>query len=84
MVRTAKEIRQYLRQQRWYKDFLYNTRKSYGKDKKKAKKCLRGYRGSETLLCAFQWYKTPQGQKKWSERALIFRQWYYKKIVFEV
>lgn len=40
-MRTAKEIRNYLKQQKWYKEFVHNTRVRF-KDRR-ANYVIRGY-----------------------------------------
>lgn len=86
-MRTAKEIRQYLKSKPWYKDFVYNVKKSPYEYKSKytrtirkadAKRVLKGYFGLETLEAAFSWHRTKEGPYTWALRDQLFEQWYEK------
>lgn len=77
-MRTAKEIRQYLKCQPWYKDFVYNNKK-YGFGNKAYKKyTLRGYRHAGTISRAFSWCSTKEGLTVWVNRDVAFRAWYVR------
>lgn len=76
-MRTAKEIRAYLKQQHWYKDFVRNTKKR-GDTSLILKPCIRGYNGRYTITRAFTWYLTSQGHDVWEYRSRLFSQWYDK------
>lgn len=81
-MRTAKEIRKYLKQQKWYNEYTYNTKKfahlcgqkreNYDKDH------IRGYEKLRTISGAFLWYETQQGIDVWALRDETFCQWYNK------
>lgn len=78
-MRTAKEIRNYLKQQKWYKDFVRNTRLRYRyHNKNTVKYVLRGYCKIDTIKCAFYWDRTPQYYKYWKAMDGKFRNWYNK------
>lgn len=72
-MRTAKEIRQYLVQQRWYKDFVRNVSK-YSKNH--SKEFLRGYYKENTISGGFFWADTMQGHDYWSRIENNFYSWY--------
>ena len=81
-MRTAKEIRKYLKQQKWYKDFIYNAKKHaeiwniiYPHDEKNF---IRGYKKEMTISSAFIWVEDWQGSTKWSSRDKNFVNWYNK------
>ena len=77
-MRTAKEIRQYLIQQRWYKDYVRNVKKNLYLTKKDKKEFLKGYQGDCTILYAFCWIETLQGSVYWSNVWDKFMKWYSK------
>lgn len=77
-MRTAKEIRQYLKQQRWYNDFVHNTRVRY-KDRR-SKYIIRGYCKKDTIGCAFLWDHTPQDHEYWEAIYYRFKKWYDKGV----
>lgn len=80
-MRTAKEIRQYLKCQPWYNNFKYYTKTSrcyYWHDKSSSKKALRGYRYVDTISVAFSWRYTIEGFDVWDQRDMTFRKWYFK------
>lgn len=72
-MRTAKEIRKYLKQQHWYKEYVRNL-----KFKHLYILFIRGYQGSCTISSAFVWIDTPEGHTVWSRRNLLFLRWYYR------
>ena len=79
-MRTAKEIRNYLSQQLWYKEYIRNSKKfaksykmvetNYGKD------IIRGYEKSRTICAAFIWSETMQGADIWVSINNKFIEWY--------
>ena len=75
-MRTAKEIRNYLKQQKWYKDFVRNTKEEFSKDM--VKYITRGYNRGHTIGSGFTWYLTPQGRGYWKAIDNKFREWYNK------
>lgn len=77
-MRTAKEIRKYLKQQKWYKDFVRNTRFRFKYSKSKAKYVIRGYCKKDTIACAFLWDRIPQDHEYWEAIDNRFRNWYNK------
>lgn len=81
-MRTAKEIRQYLRQQRWNKEYIYNARR-FGTvyrmiDTNHGNDFIRGYEKIRTICAAFIWSKTIEGSDVWNLRDINFRKWYSK------
>lgn len=74
-MRTAKEIRKYLIQQRWYKDFVSNLRY---RGSNVIKKITRGYLKKDTVSCGFMWDATPQGHDYWHRINDTFINWYNK------
>lgn len=78
-MRTSKEIRQYLKQQHWYKDFVHYTKRENQLYGNYEKVCLRGYFGPETIAYAFLWRRTKEGIRVWRHRDYKFRNWYDKK-----
>ena len=77
-MRTAKEIRQYLMQQRWYKDYVRNVKKHPYRTKESKKEVLRGDKKEDTILFAFSWYLTSQGVEYWTNVWDKFMKWYSK------
>lgn len=75
-MRTAKEIRQYLRQQKWYKDYVYNVKKNI-RDPYRSE-ALRGYMKIQTISAPFLWDETPQGDYYWRRIDDKFMKWYDK------
>lgn len=75
-MRTAKEIRQYIKQQRWYNDFKKNIEK-YGFPHS-ANDFLRGYYKENTISGGFFWQITSQGVEYWGEIEKKFCYWYKK------
>lgn len=73
-MRTAKEIRRYLKQQHWYKEYVRNAKsirlKSYYLFH------VRGYKGKSTISNAFFWDSSPQGHNIWNHRDVLFVNWY--------
>lgn len=81
-MRTAKEIRKYLKQQKWYKDYIYNAKRDakiwgriYPRDEKNF---IRGYKKEGTICGAFFWMDAFIGSSKWSLRDKNFVKWYNK------
>lgn len=83
-MRTAKEIRNYLKQQKWYNDFVYYTKKNLRKQPKYSKyirNALKGYHKDLTIHNAFCWSDTKEGYYVWKFRHLKFNDWYGRKIL---
>lgn len=72
-MRTSKEIRWYLKQQHWYKEYVRETSKFPDYIRMRA---VRGYFGIDTISEAFFWSDTPQGQNTWFHRDVLFVNWY--------
>lgn len=80
-MRTAKEIRKYLKQQKWYNEYTYNAKKFalyIREDKNYCNDHVRGYEKSRTISGAFLWDGTQQGIDVWSLRDGAFCEWYNK------
>lgn len=77
-MRTAKEIRQYLKMQKWYKDYVRNVKNERSLQKKDKKAILRGYNKYATISGAFFWNNTYQGLVFWAKVDEKFLKWYSK------
>lgn len=72
-MRIAKEIRRYLKQQHWYKEYVREVSKFPDYIRIRA---LRGYFGIYTIGSTFFWDDTPQNVHTWSHRDYLFIRWY--------
>lgn len=72
-MRTAREIRKYLKQQHWYKEYKRCVKATcfYTGDL-----FIRGYKGEVTISSALSWRGSPSGYKAWKHRCLLFHRWY--------
>lgn len=70
-MRTAKEIRAYLKQQHWYKEYVRKAR-SYPNTFNRS---IRGYFGESTLYAAFFW-GCGREISIWCHRKDLFVDWY--------
>lgn len=73
-MRTAKEIRRYLKQQHWYKEYVRNVKPRWSK--RNIARYIKGYEGYCTIGGAFFWKKTIQGHRTWMRREELFTNWY--------
>lgn len=76
-MRTAKEVRRYMRRQAWYRDFrrIILTEKSLSLLEKI--RILRGKYGDDTLMDTFTWEDTVQGYEFWRSAMVAMFDWYY-------
>ena len=72
-MRTAREIRKYLKQQHWYKEYVRDVAKVPDYLRIRA---VRGYLGINTTNSAFFWCDAPQDIRAWSHRDDLFVNWY--------
>lgn len=73
-MRTAKEIRRYLKQQHWYKEYVSNLKPIWTRRNMICH--IRGYKGDCTISAAFLWDATLQGCDTWRRRDKLFTNWY--------
>lgn len=73
-MRTAKEIRRYLKQQHWYKEYVRNIANE--ENKTYCRKFIRGYEGGVSIIGAFRWLRAPQRVEVWVVRNYLFMNWY--------
>lgn len=74
-MRTAKEIRRYLKQQHWYKEYVRNIANE--ENKTYCRKFIRGYEGRVSIICAFRWLMNPQRVEVWVN--YLFMNWYNRE-----
>lgn len=54
-MKTPAEIKEYLKKQLWYNEFVSNIKEYHNDDPDMINSILNGYKGNDTILCAFYW-----------------------------
>lgn len=85
-MRTEKQIKDWLKEQSWYADYVFNCVKrttNLNDTIQHLKKALDGNLGINTISGAFYWAETPQEYLFWMTINTEFKMWYNNTITFE-
>lgn len=85
-MRTEKQIKDWLKEQSWYADYVFNCVKkatNLNDTIKHLEKALDGNLGINTINGAFYWAETPQGHVFWMKINDEFKMWYNNTTTFE-
>lgn len=74
--KTPEEIGEWLKNQKWIREFVRTMRDSHT-SRKTATQILNGELGALTLAAGFGWEDSPQGLKYWHNKHKEFIEWYY-------
>lgn len=76
-MKTPKQIKKWLRSQRWYPQFVKNMKelRVTGLDYS----ILNGKWGQQTISAGFVWDMSPEGQDFWNDKDTQFLLWYHRK-----
>lgn len=70
-MKTRKEIRTYLRAQRWYAQYMENIKHP----ERKKSNLLNGTYERNSIRKAFDWNETPEGFEFWKKEDIKFQKW---------
>lgn len=76
-TKTAAEVRDYLKKQKWVHKFAKNMKSVGNLSKEGAYSVLAGECGANTILSGFPWAMSPQGFDYWYNIHKEFRKFYY-------
>ena len=83
-MKTEKEIKEYLENKVWYKEFVKNTINQLPKEiNGYLHQVISGKNGRGTISSAFTWSLTEEGREYWEEIAKKFISWYDDTICFK-
>ena len=74
-MKTPEQIRAWLKSREWWPQFVKNT---VAFDYRTAE-VLSGDRGEDTILDAFCWLDTPEGDDFWGDKNREFKEWYFNE-----
>ena len=76
-TKTAAEVRDYLKKQKWVRKFAKNMRDVGHRSKEEAGMILAGGYGENTVAAGFEWACSPQGHVYWYNIHKEFQRFYY-------
>lgn len=85
-MRTEKQIKDWLKEQSWYADYVFNCVKratNLNDTIQHLEKALDGNLRIDTITKAFLWAETPQGHVFWMKINDKFKRWYNNTTTFE-
>lgn len=78
-TKTAAEVSDYLKKQKWVRKFAKNMKSVGNLSKESAYRVLAGECGARTILSGFHWAASPQGFDYWYNIHKEFQKFYYGK-----
>lgn len=76
MNKTPEQVSEWLKNQKWIKEFARTMRDSHT-SRKTATEIQEGKLGLLSIAAAFSWEDSPQGLKYWHNKHKKLMEWYY-------